>query len=116
MKFKKTYKCVCGKMLGESEVDMPKIYPISIVNRQLNKRLKKHFKNLMELNQLSAWTWHFKHEKIPEKIISITIYLCNECFMEVSSELKPGVSQQEIFLKLNKRSDEVNLNKEEDSS
>ena len=68
MKFKRTYKCICGKTLGGSEVDMPERYPISIVNRQLNKRLKKYFKNLISLDQLSEWTWHFKHEKIPDKI------------------------------------------------
>ena len=110
MNFKKIYKCVCGKILGESEVDMPESYPISIINRQLNKRLNKYFKNLIRLDQLCIWTWHFKHEKIPDKLISVPIYLCKECFMEASSEIRPGVNQEEIFLKLKERSDEVNLN------
>lgn len=108
MIFKKTCKCVCGKLLDEVEVDMPEEYPVSIVNRQLNKKIKKELNNLIKQRLACSWTWNFKHEKIPDRLMPQTVYLCPECFMEVTREITTGVRQKDIFLKIKARYDEVN--------
>lgn len=108
MQFNKTCKCVCNKLLAEVSVDMPESYPISIVNRQLNKEMKKSLNKLIKDKIVCSWTWNFRHEKIPDRLVPQTVYLCPGCFMEVTRDIQTGVHQKEIFMKIKQRSDDVN--------